>query len=363
MKGTTALIIFIFLISTLSYGQNSYSYSEPILINDGWQINGLKSQQVDTTKIYQLFNQLQNGEHKLHSILLVKDDQIIIEEYFGENTVNKQHDLRSVTKSITSILMGIAIDKGFIDDIDDPVTKYIKHPVAKKNLDKRKEQITIRHLLTMSTGLDCNDWDKKSKGQEDKVYRKKDWLQYFLDLPIINEPGTVSNYCTMGQVLATEIISQASGMAIDKFAQQYLFSPMNINNVSWGHTSKKDVPPSAKRLYMTPRDMAKIGQLILNKGKWNEEQIVSQEWVKESTSVLTKITGMDYGFLWWNIPFKVNGKMLSSKVATGNGGQYILVFPELDMVAVFTGGAYNSQEDKLPFAIMKDIFLPTFATN
>jgi len=121
----------------------------------------------------------------------------------------------------------------------------------------------------MSTGLDCND--KKSLGQEDRIYKKQDWLQYAIDLPMVNEPGEVSNYCSIGTVMIAEIISQASGMSIDKFAEHYLFNPLGITNVSWGHTSKKDVIPSSKRLYMTSRDMAKIGQLInysKNKNKW-----------------------------------------------------------------------------------------------
>lgn len=353
------LLIFI-LISFCSYGQDSYRYLPPPQTDDGWDTNDLRTLNFDTTRIYQLFNQLQNGDHKIHSVLLVKDSKLLIEEYFGEGAVNKQHDLRSVTKSITSVLMGIAIDKGFVDSIDDPVTKYIRQPTPEKNKDKRKEKITIRHLLTMSTGLDCNDWDKKSKGQEDRIYRKADWLQYFLDLPMVNDPGTVSNYCTMGQVLATEIISRASGMDIDQFAGQYLFSPLGITSVSWGHTSGKEVLPSARRLFMTSRDMARIGQLILDKGKWHKKQIVSEEWVRESTAAKTKITGVDYGFLWWNIPFEVNGRLFVSKAATGNGGQYIIVIPELNIVVVFTGGAYNSQKDKLPFAMVKDVFLPAF---
>ena len=363
MKNIAVLNFFILLISTLCYGQNTYEYSQPRNLEDGWKTTNLESQNVDTTRIYQLFNQIQNGKNKLHSVLLIKNNQIVIEEYFNGHSVNKQHDLRSVTKSIRSILLGIAIDKGFIDNIDDPISKYLKSPIPTKNLDERKDKITIRHLLTMSTGLDCNDWDKNSKGQEDKVYRKKDWLQYTLNLPMVNEPGTVSNYCSMGVVLLVEIISQASGITIDEFAKRFLFNPLGVSNVSWGHTSNKEIISSGKRLYMTSRDMAKIGQLILNNGKWNEKQVVSEKWIKESTAPKTKITGIDYGYLWWNIPFKAKEKMIVSKVATGNGGQYIMVLPELDIVAVFTGGAYNSQEDKLPFAIMTDIFLPTFITK
>lgn len=363
MKNIVTQTFFILIISTFCYGQNSYKYSQPKNLEDGWETSNLHSQNIDTTRIYQLFNQVQNSKNKLHSILLVKNNQIVIEEYFNDHSTNKQHDLRSSTKSIRSILLGIAIDKGFIDSIDDPISKYLKNLAPTKNIDKRKDKITIRHLLTMSSGFDCNDWDKKSAGQEDRVYKKKDWLQYTLNLPMVNEPGAISNYCSMGVVLIAEIIGLASKMTIDKFAQQYLFNPLGITNISWEHTSNKKVIPSGKRLYMTSRDMAKIGQLILNNGKWNEKQVVSKKWIEESTTPKTKITGINYGYLWWNIPFKVGEKMVVSKTATGNGGQYIMVFPKLDMVAVFTGEAYNSQEDKLPFAIMKDIFLPAFVNK
>ena len=359
-KSLERLTILVLFVNSLCYGQGAYTYSQPQELGDGWKTESLKSQNVDTSLIYMAFSQIKNNGNEIHSILLIKNDRLIIEEYFRGHSAGQPHDLRSTTKSIRSILLGIAIDQGFIEDINDPISKYLKNPVPKKNIDKRKNNITIKNLLTMSSGLDCNDWNKKSKGQEDKVYKKKDWLQYTLDLPMVNQPGAVSNYCSMGVVLIAEIISQASGMTIDKFAKKYLFSPMGIENVSWGHTSDKEIIPSGKRLYMTSRDMAKIGQLLLNKGEWNSKQIVSENWIDESTTPKTKITGIDYGYLWWNIPYKVNDNVVISKTATGNGGQYIMILPELDLVVVFTGGAYNSPEDKIPFAIMNDILLPTF---
>ena len=360
-KYSIAVLTFIaFLISLMCYGQDKYSYGQPRSLEDGWKTNHLEALKVDTTLVFKLFDQISKGKNEIHSVLLVKNNQLIIEEYFNGHAAEMPHDLRSVTKSIRAILLGIAIDKGIIDNINDPISKYLKNPAPNRNLDKRKEKITIKHLLTMSSGLDCNDWDKKSKGQEDKVYKKNDWLQYTLDLPMVNEPGEVSNYCSMGVVLIAEIISQAAGMTIQDFAQQFLFDSLGITNIKWGHTSDKNVIPSGKRLYMTSRDMAKIGQLILNNGKWNGKQVVSEKWVREATTPKTKITGIDYGYLWWNIPYKIKERKVVSKVATGNGGQYIMVLPELEMVAVLTGGAYNSQEDKLPFAIMADIFLPTF---
>lgn len=359
MKNSGLTAILLLLVLHVAQGQSPYRYQEPQELADGWNTNHLRAQNIDSVLFYKLFEQLNQGDHKLHSVLLVKKNQLILEEYFGDYKVDTPHDLRSTSKSIRSLLLGIAMDQGFITDINDPISKYLKHPVPQKHLDARKDKITIRHLVTMSTGLDCNDWDKKSKGQEDKVYKKKDWLQYTLDLPMINEPGEVSNYCSMGVLLLSEIISQTSGLTIDKFAERYLFGPLGIDNVQWGHTSNKLVIPSAKRIYMTPRDMAKIGQLVLQKGSWMGKQIVSEQWIAAATTPKTKITGIDYGYLWWNIPFPYHGKALISKTATGNGGQYIMVIPELDMVAVFTGGAYNSQEDKLAFAIVKDIILPS----
>lgn len=363
MKNIVPLLIISLFLGEFCYGQYTYTYSQPKELGDGLRTNNLKSQNIDTTLVYKFFNQIKYKENKIHSVLLIKNDQLIIEEYFKGHSANEPHDLRSATKSIRSILMGIAIDKGFIENIDDPISKYLKSPIPNKNLDERKNKITIKHLLTMSSGLDCNDFDKESKGQEDKIYRKKDWLQYAVDLPMVNEPGTQSNYCSIGTVIVAEIISQASGMTIDKFAEQYLFKPLGITNKRWGHTSNKKVISSAKRLYMTPRDMAKIGQLIINNGKWNEKQIISEKWVEESTTMKTKIAGNDYGYLWWNIPFKLNENLTDSKTASGNGGQYIIIIPEIEMVVIFTGGAYNSKDGQLAFDIMNGVFIPTFANG
>ena len=257
-------------------------------------------------------------------------------------------------------MLGIAIDKGFIESVNDPIFKYLKYPKPEKNLSPLKDSITIKHLLTMSTGLECNDFDKSSKGQEDRVYKKRDWIQYTLDLPMVNAPGEVSNYCSMGTVILAEIISQASGMSIDQFTEQYLFEPLGIKNVFWKHTSKKEVISAAKRLHVTSRDMAKIGLLVLNKGEWQGKRIVSEEWIKESTTPSTTITGLDYGYLWWDLPFKKDDVVVHNITATGNGGQYIIIVPTMNMIAVFTGGAYNSEAQKIPFMLLNNILLPMF---
>ncbi len=350
------MLLLLALLSPLWSVAEPYRYSIPTATTDGWPTAAV----ADATRIEALFNQLSTSEHQLDSTLLIQGGRIMLEQYFGDQHINQPHDLRSVTKSIRALLVGIAIDQGHIDHVEDPVLKYLKSHQVKKNQDPLKQQITIKHLLTMSSGLACNDWDKKSKGQEDRVYKKKDWIQYTLDLPLSGKPGEVAYYCSMGSILAAEVIAQASGMAVNVFADKYLFQPLNITNLSWGHTSKrKHIIPSGKRLYMTSRDLAKIGQLVLQGGKWQGQQIVSSTWIDQATSPQVKLAHLDYGFFWWQIPMQVNGKTHVLKTATGNGGQYIFVLPKLDMVAVFTGSAYNDAADKLPFAIVKDIFLPT----
>lgn len=357
---SNSLLLLCSLFVQLAFSQGTFPYQEPQAEDDGWKTGHIANFQADTVLLNKFLSQFAQVDHKIHGMLVIQDETLLQENYFQDYHIDRKHDLRSVTKSISALLLGIALDQGLIESIDDPISKYLESPVPKKNLDPRKDEITIRHLITMSTGLECNDWDKKSKGQEDKVYKKKDWLQYTLDLPMIHNPGDVSTYCSMGVLMMKEIISRAAGMPIDQFAEQYLFKPLGIKDIQWGHTNEKEVISSGKRLYMRPRDLAKIGLLVFHKGKWQDKQVISEAWIADMTSKHTQITGIDYGFLWWKMPLKTGKRLYEINLATGNGGQYIMIVPELDLIAIFTGGAYNSQEDKLPFKIMMDVILPVF---
>ena len=191
------------------------------------------------------------------------------------------------------------------------------------------------------------------------MYRKKDWIQYVVDLPALANPGDTSLYCTGGVVLLGEIISQAAGMGLDTFASRYLFEPLGIKNAQWRYFNQQKKVDSGGHLHLTPRDMGKIGQLILNQGKWRGAQVVSENWIAVSTRVHTQVDKTDYAFLWWRIPFEVNGSVVQAICARGNGGQCIFVLPSLNLVAVFTGGNYNSPNAHLPFEIMKKVVLPS----
>ncbi|MCV9387783.1 serine hydrolase domain-containing protein [Reichenbachiella ulvae] len=318
---------------------------------------------VNLPRLNHLLQQLDADEHQLHSMLWVQGDTLVLEEYYNDYALDSLQDMRSATKSIRSLLLGIALDQGWIEDVEDPFLKYLPGHEVQKNIDPRKQQIRIVDLMTMSSGLDCNDWDRRSKGQEDKAYRKPadQWVQLALDLPQINDPGDTAMYCSLGAILLARVIEESSGLTIDQVAERFLFAPMGITHYRWGHTSsQREIPTAAKRLYMRPRDMAKIGWMVMHDGVWQGQRIVSEDWIKESTTAHVRLTGLEYGYFWWRIPLKVgeSERYVQSILATGNGGQYIIMIPEIDALFVFTGGAYNSEKDKVPFVLLQRLLIP-----
>ena len=362
MLSRVFLFLSYFVILSIGHSQEGKGYGVPTELEDGWKTADMESLGFDLTRIDQVFEKLHTDPHKIDGVLAIYKGNLVLENYFNSYSAKTHHDLRSVTKSITALLVGIALQQGYIGSIEDPISSYLdKKP--KKNTDPRKDQITIRHLLTMSAGWECDDWNPKSAGQEDRVYRKKDWVQYTLDLPMEHDPGTTSAYCSMGVVILKTILEKSSGMPIDAFAQKFLFDPLGITNPKWGHTSNKSVITAGKRLFLTPRQLAKVGQLVLDEGQWKDYQVVPKSWIVDATSKHSAITNIAYGYLWWRLPFRQGNTIIESILATGNGGQYIMVFKELDLVFVFTGSAFNSDADKIPFAFVNDILLPTFLEN
>lgn len=363
-KQITTLRNIIFYLAILlfscreDFSHREYRYVPPPQVDDGWITAPVSGSEIDTARIFQFMNAFVKRDHQVSSVLIVKNDTLLLEEYFNGNDKNSLHDLRSATKSVRSLLVGIALQEGFIGSLDDPILNYLGELVDEGQVDPEKRTVTIRHLLTMSPGWDCNDWNKDSAGQEDRIHRKKNWLQYIMQLPMQFAPGDTSMYCSAATILAAEVVSRASSMSVEAFAEKYLFGPLGISNYRWGHTTKKNVPESARRLYLTSRDFAKIGQLVLDSGRWQNQPVVSSEWIRESTRVHTQITGVDYGYLWWRIPLAANGSPVEAVEAMGNGGQYLMLFPKQDIMLVFNGTAYNSEEDKLPFQITNQIFIP-----
>lgn len=361
----TVLIIF----SSCSHGvsrhdsrgepQTEYTYRLPEKVNDGWEISVLEKEGIDPIKINELMLSILNGKYKnIHSVLLVKDGKLILEEYFHGYNLEKRHQIRSAMKSIGSVLTGIAIDQGFISSENEKIYPYFESYETEEQWDARVRDVTLKSLLTMTSGYDCDDVNSKYSCERN-MYKSDDYVEYALNLPMKHNPGEHWAYNSASLWLVGEIISKESHMSIPDFAEKYLFGPLGITDVQWWFSPQGNawVAGGAE---MRPRDMAKFGHMVLNSGKWNDKQIVSREWIEKSTSEHVRNSGgyWGYGYLWWVGNTVIKGRQVHTFLASGNGGQKIYVFPEFDLVAVFTGGNYNSKLSSQPDQMLINYILP-----
>ncbi|WP_046573965.1 serine hydrolase domain-containing protein [Spirosoma radiotolerans] len=336
----------------------TYIYQLPEQFSDGWSVASLKSQQVDPKPIEDLTNQiLREQYHNIHSLLIVRNGKLVYENYFNGYTQAIPENIYSATKSITSLLVGIALDKHLINRIEDKVLDYFPQYADLPNLTTAKKQLTIRDLLTMSSGLECNDDDPQSPGNESTMYHSSDWVHYTLSLPMKADPGTLTAYCTGGVAVLGGILERATGQTIDEFAQASLWTPLGIQSIRWDRMPTGQVNTSG-RMFIRPRDMAKLGQLVLNQGKWQGQQVVSADWVRESTRQQVVLRDQEYGYLWWRRSFLMDGKTVPAYYASGNGGQYIVVIPSENMVVVSTAGNLNSAFTAQVFGMIRFGILP-----
>lgn len=310
---------------------------------------------MDTVILNTIVQQLRAEDHKIHSMLVVRKGKLVVEEYFNGYDRNRPHDIRSATKSITSLLVGAAIDRGFIDGIEAPMMQYLasSYPDIKD-----KNQIQLKHLLMMQNGLDCDDGDRKTKGQEDRMYRSKDWISYFLALENVHVPGDSTRYCTGGVVALGEVVAQATGKDFGAFAGEVLFEPLDIKNYHWARFDGGEKVDSGGHLMITPQGMVKIGMLVLNEGRWGGQQLVASNWIAASTKPRTMMSGNPYGYLWWHNFIPYGEKQVEVISARGNGGQVIFIVPEYELVVVFTAGYYNSDKRQVVYDIFFRGLLP-----
>jgi CubicO group peptidase (beta-lactamase class C family) len=364
------LVIFLFICIPLVFQtccinepfENS-EYEIPLQTNDSWKTASLESVGLDEVPLLNLLDDLNAIEnHNLHSLLIIKDGKLVFEEYFpgekfelalytGETgfDMNDRHTLASATKSITSALVGIAIDKGFIESVNQRVSKFYLQHFEIFEESSEKGNITIENLLTMRSGI---TWDDESTSYFEpandmyQMWRNPDPIRYILEKDLYATPGTVFNYDNCNTNLLGDIVHQASGERLDHFAENYLFSKLGITDYKW-HFLRNDVVFCSGEIRLSSRDMAKFGQLFLDKGKWNGERIISEEWVDESTKPFTSFewglgnNGFEdgYGYQWWTWD-NIHGEDFNAYMAQGWGGQWIIVYPEQDMVIVSTGGNY-----------------------
>ncbi len=293
---------------------------------DGWCTSNPKAQGMDAKQLAQALRTIEQEGLAVHSMLVIRNGAIVTERYYSPYEQSTKHDLHSIAKSVLSALVGIAIDKGFIGSVEDPVLSYFPDDIP--NDDPRKKAITVEHLLTMSSGL--------SQIDTLEMLQSEDAVQYVLDLEITSEPGTTWDYNDGNYHLLSAIIQQATGMSALEFAQAYFFGPLDISDVIWG-SDQNGITMGGWGLWMTPRDMAKIGLLYLNEGVWEGQQVLPTDWVHKSVERQLQIENpgepwdLYYGYGWWLHD-------IGAFAAHGSGGQFIYVMPDLDMVVIFTGG-------------------------
>lgn len=325
-----------------------YQYESPALLNDGITTSSVQSK-TDSMFIHSLVSEIINGVYgRLNSFLLFKNSHLICEEYFYGYTGNNLHPIESGTKSITSLLVGIAHDKNLIGDLDEPLFKIFPEFVHLKSGDYQK--ITINHLLSMTSGFEP---------QNNELFTSENRIEFALKRPIKTKPGTTFLYDGGNTEILGAILQKKTGMFADEFAKKYLFSTLKIENFDWETNKQNGFPSMAGALNLLPRDMIKIGGLILNKGEFNENQIISKQWINESTSaeIKTHIPDDDYSYHWWNIKISSANAEYNAIWANGWGSQFIYIFPELNVVIVTTGHNYENDSWAITSGIAKYLHL------
>jgi len=340
--------------------EREYSYRVPPEINDGWQTSSLGEAGVGAEKINELMQRILIGHDtvkNVHSVLLIKDGRLVLEEYFYGTHRNHMHPIQSDTKSIVSILMGIAVEKGFIKNIEQPVLDFFPE-IAPANLNAEKREITIEHLLMMAPGLQCRDSYRYKWRGLSEMRQSADWIQFMLDLPMAEAPGTRFEYCNGASFLLSAIIQKATGMKTLDFAEKNLFGHLGITELSWP-ANPQGITIGWGEMRLKPRDMAKIGYMILKGGSWQGKQIVSRNWVNKSTQPHIKAGWHQYGYQWWRGNAIIDNRVIETIWAWGHGGQFIFVLPALDLVAVFTAKHYeNPGYSERTFNMMNQYILP-----
>jgi len=339
----------------------SYSYLAPRDMSDGISVGSPVDAGFARTDIDRLVSRVTDGTYPdVHSILVYRRGKLVIEEYFYGYDEGQPHQMRSLTKSIVSTLAGIAIDRGLLAGEHEPVTRRLAYE-RYANPDPRKTAITLKDLLTMQSGLGCNDWDQSSPGNESRMYESSDWVKFVLDLPLVEKPGTIGRYCSGNVAVAGRIIERVTGKPLPVFAQQELFTPLGIRptDLKWDYTlSSANTGPYAQ-IRLRPRDMLKLGILYHQQGRWLGRQIISREWIAKSLAPSSTIGDQRYGYLWWHqwlgARTPAGSQRVDMLVATGNGGQKIYLVPSLDMIVVLTGGSYNVDQSPATQLMVNEI--------
>jgi CubicO group peptidase (beta-lactamase class C family) len=331
------------------------SCEAPIAVSDGWPVSEPQAQQLDPSLICSIARELgKRKDANPHGVIVVRNGVIVYEKYFSgpdrrwpqqhweeplesaPHDIDTKHDLQSMTKSVVAILVGIALDRGLISDVDAPLRSFFPEYADLAN--PQRDQITLRHLLTMQAGL---AWPLRPYlAMARRVDAAPDPYWLVLEQDMVAQPGTVWRYNNGVAELVGGVLQKATGRRLDQFARDVLFEPLGITDWEWGQMASGD-PGASWGLRLRPRDLAKIGQLVLDHGAWRGRQIVSADWIQEMT--LPRIVRPDYSYayLWWRGQDSVDGRSIPWVGAIGWGGQCLRIVPSLALVVAVTAGAYD----------------------
>ncbi|NIL93294.1 MAG: serine hydrolase [Woeseiaceae bacterium] len=362
----------------------SYSYQVPASLGDGWTTSNADSQGLSVQRLEDMMEAIGRGEYPIiDSIAIASRGSLVFEEtirtqldekdgWVANNDLSRHAQL-SVSKSIVSILVGIAVDQGYFGGVDVPYLGLFDY-ASYDNWDERKNQITLHHVLAMRLGLEWDEWSTPYGTPDNPVTRffreQHDFSKGLLDLPLAADPGSAFAYNTIASISLGQAIQNRNPLALVDFLATHLLDPLNITTAGWVDTPS-GLPDLGGGLFLRTRDVAKFGQLYLDDGNWNGQQVVSADWVAASIQAYTELRWSDpesrdwqvdgYGYQWWTGYFEHQGRRLDTFVALGWGQQTVMVIPELDLVIAINCNDYddNPGADNQVFGLIARFILPS----
>jgi len=329
-----------------------------------WPTSTPEAQGLAADKLTELADLIRAGERfpRIHCLLIVRHGFLVVEEYFNKWQAGSLHTLQSVTKSFTSALIGQALAKGEFKGVDEKVLDFFPDRKGIANLDERKAAIRVKDLLTMRSGTDYNERGLNSPHFELNRL-ERGWDRFYLDRPMIAQPGTSFLYDSGGVILLSSMLRNRTGMHADAYAERFLFAPLGIEQKFWVRNAEGH-PHTGGGLNLTARDTAKFGLLYLQNGRWGKTQVVPEAWVRESLRTHVDLTApgqppSGYGYLWWILAPDPRGSGKQDiYAARGARGQYIFIVPEHDMVVVVLADIQTAADGNKPMQFFYDDILP-----
>jgi CubicO group peptidase (beta-lactamase class C family) len=328
---------------------------------------------MDPSKLDALVSRIKSKQiAELNGLVVIRHGYVVLEEYANGSSAGQVHEIQSVTKSVTSLLMGIAIDQGKISSVDAKVLDFFPEYSDFKNMDDRKRAVTLKSLLMMESGINFYEDPYEGSPLQQLNTSSGDWLRIIFDQPMNAAPGELWQYNSGGVISLGGVIFNATHTTADEFARQNLFEPLGISTASWYKGNPNGLPHMGGGLSLRATDLARIGYLVLRKGKWGDRQIVSAKWIDESTAHLVRDPRTfgshptDYGYLWWLLPLdnvSSTGRDTDIITASGAKGQWLFIVPKYDLVVAATsnGQGFTSYID--PANFLYSYILPAIRAN